>query len=231
MSERGPYPWTRNIRERLIAAGVDMRANAHVGHALNEGEIELIEQEVAGHVAAMLDALLIDRKRDHNTADTPQRVAKMLVREVFAGRYVPPPPVTDFPNVSQLDQLYVVGPIAVRSACSHHLVPIMGSAWIGVVPGERVIGLSKFGRIAEWIMGRPQIQEEATVMLADEIERLTHPLGLGVVVKAAHLCCSWRGLKDQSEMTTSVMRGVLRDDPAARSEFLTFIGGHRFTCR
>lgn len=222
---------SKKLRDRLKSKGVRMHANDHIGEHLTQHEKIALQEEVEQRVAAMLDSLLIDRDADHNSRDTHRRVAKMFMQEVFSGRYSDKPPVTEFPNVSQLDQLYVVGPISVRSACSHHLVPILGNAWVGVIPGENVIGLSKFGRIAEWIMARPQIQEEATVMLADEIEALCKPLGLGVVVKAAHMCCSWRGLKDNSEMTTSVMRGVLRDDPAARSEFLTFIGGHRFTCR
>src|SRR5699024_3887192 len=106
-----------------------------------------------------------------------RRVAKMYVDEVFGGRYQAPPKVTRFPNVSRLDQLMVVGPIRVRSACSHHLCPIMGKVWIGVLPqaDSELIGLSKYARICHWVMSRPQIQEEAVMMLADELERRIKP--------------------------------------------------------
>jgi GTP cyclohydrolase I len=125
-----------------------------------------------------------------------------------------------------LDEVYTVGPIAVRSACSHHLVPIVGQAWIAVKPSDRVIGLSKFNRLVEWVMSRPQIQEEATVMLADCIEQLIEPQGLAVIIKAQHLCMSWRGVRDLgTTMTTSVMRGIFLDVPSARAEVLTLLGG------
>jgi len=147
---------------------------------------------------------------------------------VFRGRYVPPPRVTDFPNARKLDELYTVGPITVRSACSHHMVPIIGQAWIGVVAKDRVIGLSKFSRLTEWVLSRPQIQEEATVQLADLLEGLLQPAGLAVVVRANHMCMSWRGVKDRNTvMVTSVMRGVFRTDPAARAEFMALTRGGR----
>lgn len=199
-------------------------ANANVAAELRPGDLDQVQYEVEGHVAAMLDSLLIEQ--DHNTEGTAARVAKMLVREVFAGRYQAKPSLTDFPNVSELDQIYVVGPIQVRSCCAHHLVPIMGQAWVGIVPSERVIGLSKFHRLTEWIMGRPQIQEEATQQLADVIEDAVKPRALGLVVRASHLCCAWRGVRDQdSLMTTSVMRGLFKTDGVSRGEFLTLIRG------
>lgn len=189
-----------------------------------EHERATIEANVEAAVEQLLDALQIDWRNDHNTHGTPHRVAKMYVREVFAGRYDPPPKLTDFPNVSNLDQIYVVGPVAVRSACSHHLVPIIGRAWIAVLPGDRVIGLSKFSRLARWVMARPQIQEEATVQLADAIEQAIAPRGLAVIVQAQHLCMTWRGVKEeQTAMTTSVMRGEFRDDASARAEVLRLV--------
>lgn len=215
------------IRTRLIESGATFPANGNVASALEPGDLDAIQAEAEGHVAALLDTLLI--ARDHNTEDTPARVAKMLVREVFGGRYLPRPDVTDFPNVSKLDQIYVVGPIAVRSCCAHHLVPILGQAWVGVVPSERVIGLSKFHRLAEWVMARPTIQEEATQQLADVIEHAVRPRALGVVVRAKHLCCAWRGVRDEpSLMTTSVMRGLFKTDGDARREFLALIRGQGF---
>ena len=185
-----------------------------------------MEAEAERHVAGLLRCLAIDAAGDHNSTDTPRRYARMLVREVFAGRYAPRPALTDFPNARKLDELYAVGPITIRSACAHHLVPIIGEAWIGVIPEERVIGLSKFSRLAQWVMSRPQIQEEAIVMLADEIEAAIAPAGLAVVMRAKHLCCAWRGVRDGGQMmTTSVMRGVLRTDSTARREFLSLVAG------
>lgn len=218
-----------NIRERMIKAGVPFFANDNISQYLEDGDLEKIQSDVEVAMQGVLDALLIDTTNDHNTIETAKRVAKMYVREVFKGRYLPRPAVTDFPNAKRLDEMYTVGPITVRSACSHHLVPIMGHAWIGVIPGERVIGLSKFNRLTEWVMSRPHIQEEAAVMLADEIEGLIKPKGLAVVIRAAHQCMTWRGVREtDTSMTTSVMRGLLMENEKARNEFLMTIRGQGF---
>ena len=105
----------------------------------------------------VLESLVIDTESDHNTQDTARRVAKMYVTEVFRGRYLPIP-VTEFPNVEHLNELMIVGPITVRSACSHHLCPIIGRVWIGVMPDEHsnLIGLSKYARLCDWVMSRPR---------------------------------------------------------------------------
>lgn len=203
---------------------VDGPANANLAALLPDGALAAAESDVKRHVAGILAALGI--APDHNTRDTPERVARMLVHEVCAGRFAPCPTITDFPNAANLDQIYAVGPIAVRSCCAHHLVPILGEAWIGVLPGERIIGLSKFHRLTEWIMARPQIQEEATEQLADAIENAIAPLGLGVIVRARHFCTAWRGVRDgPSVMTTSVMRGAFRDKKEARAEFMSLVAG------
>lgn len=217
------------IRERLLSAGAKFHANDNIADFIVDGELDLLQQEVAQQVQGLLESLVVDTANDHNTVDTAQRVAKMFIREVYKGRYLPPPSVTDFPNAKNLSQIYTVGPISVRSACSHHLVPIMGEAWIGVIPSERVIGLSKFNRLTDWIMARPQIQEEATVQLADYIEKLIQPKALAVVVKASHLCMTWRGVRESdTSMTTSVMRGAFMDNPAARAEFFSIIKGQDY---
>lgn len=196
-------------------------ANQNIANTLESGDLDTIQAEAESAVRQLLKALRIDFEHDHNTQDTPQRVARMLVRETFAGRYQPRPRVTDFPNVKNLDELYTVGPIAVRSCCAHHLCPIEGSAFVGVIPGERIIGLSKFSRLTEWVMARPQIQEEATVQLADEIEDLIQPRGLGVIVSARHSCMTWRGVREpDSKMVTSVMRGLFMKNDAAKAELL-----------
>ena len=167
--EVGPAPVSLRIRERLQQAGVSFFANDNLADHLREGELEQLEIEVAGKVRDMLRSLVIDIDNDHNTEETAERVARMYLHEVFKGRYHKQPKIASFPNVKKLDEIYTVGPISVRSACSHHLVPILGSCWIGIKPGDRVIGLSKFARVADWVFSRPHIQEEAVMILADEI--------------------------------------------------------------
>jgi GTP cyclohydrolase I len=174
----------------------------------------------------MLNSLVIDVEHDHNTLETARRVAKMYVTEVFRGRYVPLPNVTEFPNASHLNELMIMGPVTVRSACSHHLCPIMGKLWIGVMPNQdsNLSGLSKYSRVADWVMSRPQIQEEAVLHLADLLMEMMKPDGLAVVMEADHFCMHWRGVKDNaSKMTNSVMRGVFLDNGALRREFLSLI--------
>lgn len=200
------------------------KANANIGQAPDM-------QAVENACAALLDALVIDWKNDPNTKETPKRMAKMYVKEVMRGRYELRPEIKEFPNQNGLDQLYVVGPIRINSMCSHHMVPIVGQAWLGILPSKegKVLGLSKFARLADWIFRRPQIQEEATIQLADEIEALTEARGIAVAVKAQHLCMSWRGVNDPNAMmTTSVTRGLLREKAAARAEFFEMIKGSGF---
>lgn len=216
------------IAARIMVDDARFDANSNIADYILPGEIDELQAEVETAVETLLDALVIDRARDHNSMETPRRVAKMFLREVFAGRYEKPPALTHFPNVRQVDEIYTVGPIPIRSACSHHLVPIIGDAWVGVIPGERLIGLSKFSRITQWIMSRPQIQEEAAAMLADELEGAFEPLALAVVIKARHFCCGWRGVKDGSEMVSSVMRGLFRKSDAARDEFMAIISAQGF---
>jgi len=181
-------------------------------------------------VAEVLRALVIDTESDHNTQDTARRVAKMYLREVFAGRYVAQPPVTEFPNFARLNELMIVGPVTVRSACSHHFCPIIGRVWVGVMPNEHsnLIGLSKYARLVEWLMTRPQIQEEAIAQLAELLQDKMQPDGLAIVMEADHYCMQWRGVKDMdSKMTNSVMRGSFLKDPNLRREFLALLTGRK----
>ena len=220
-------PVSQKIREKLKKAKKRFHANDNIAEFLEPGDLEGLLKEVQGKLAGVLDSLVIDSQSDHNTQDTAKRVAKMFVNEVFAGRYVNQPEMTEFPNVAHLNELMVIGPITVRSACSHHLCPIMGKVWIGVLPNEKsnLIGLSKYARIAEWIMARPQIQEEAVIQLADTLEATMKPLGIAVVMDADHLCMQWRGVKDaDSKMLNSVMRGTFLKDPNLRREFLSLLG-------
>ena len=219
-------PVSVRIRERIRNARKRFHANDNISEFIEPGELEKLLDEVSGKMKGVLDSLVIDTVHDHNTGDTARRVAKMYLTEVFKGRYVKAPTITEFPNAEHLNELMIVGPIKVRSACSHHFCPVIGQVWIGVMPNERtnVIGLSKYARLAEWVMGRPQIQEEAVVMLADLIQEKTQPDGLAIVMEATHFCMGWRGVKDlDSKMINSVMRGVFLKDPNLRREFLSLI--------
>ncbi|MEW6466819.1 MAG: GTP cyclohydrolase I [Pseudomonadota bacterium] len=219
-------PVSVKIRERVRAARKRFHANDNIADFIEPGELERLLDEVTEKMQGVLDSLVIDTAHDHNTTDTARRVAKMYLTEVFKGRYVKGPTVTEFPNAEHLNELMIVGPITVRSACSHHFCPVIGKVWIGVLPNERtnVIGLSKYARLAEWIMGRPQIQEEAIIQLADLIQDKTSPDGLAIVMEATHYCMAWRGVKDMdSKMINSVMRGVFLKDPNLRREFLSLI--------
>lgn len=215
---------TDDIAQAFRTNGIPFAANDNISEHMLPGDVGLIQQDVEEACHALLRALVIDTKEDPNTKETARRMAKMFVREVFRGRYEPMPALKDFPNQKSLDEVYIVGPITVRSACSHHFVPIVGRCWFGVIPGERVIGLSKFARLADWIFRRPQIQEESTIQLADIIEETIKPKALAVVVEAEHLCMTWRGVEEtSSKMTTSVMRGLFREDTDARAEFLRLL--------
>ncbi|MEI8326315.1 MAG: GTP cyclohydrolase I [Betaproteobacteria bacterium] len=223
-------PVSVKIRERLKAAGQRFNANDNIADFMLAGELEKLLDEVAEKMRGVLSSMVIDTARDHNTADTAKRIAKMYLKEVFQGRYVAAPAITEFPNAERLNELMIVGPITVRSACSHHLCPVIGKIWIGVLPNEHtnVIGLSKYARLAQWVMGRPQIQEEAVVQLADLIQEKTQPDGLAIVMEASHFCMGWRGVKDlDSKMVNSVMRGSFLKDGNLRREFLALIPGKR----
>jgi len=229
MSSSAPpekIPASERIRYRLVSAGCAHHANDNISAFIEEGELDELQAEVQAKMQEVLRALVIDTDSDHNTQDTAKRVAKMFVREVFKGRYVPMPAVTEFPNFTRLNELMIVGPITVRSACSHHLCPIMGRVWIGLLPNEHsnLIGLSKYTRICDWIMSRPQIQEEAVTMLANELQERVQPDGLAIVMEADHFCMHWRGVKDtETKMTNSVMRGAFLKDPDLRREFLSLL--------
>ena len=224
--ETGLEPASTRIRARISRAGQRFHANDNIAAFLEPGDLDALIDEVEGKMKGVLESLVIDTESDHNTQDTARRVAKMYIKEVFRGRYMPPPPVTEFPNAERLNELMIVGPITVRSACSHHFCPIMGRLWIGLMPNEHsnLIGLSKYSRLAEWVMSRPQIQEEAITQMAELLMRKVSPDGLAVVMEADHFCMHWRGVKDsETKMVNSVMRGSFLKDAALRREFLSLI--------
>lgn len=213
------------------------RANENLFEVGNYDWNPIEKQELREHIlknttkacADLLEALQIGL--DHNTQGTAYRMAKMFVDEVFHGRYSDRPSLTFFPNYNNIDQIYTIGPVSVRSTCSHHFVPIIGKAWFGVFPNAdtRMLGLSKFARLADWIFARPQIQEEATDQLGELIETYMKMDGLAIVVKAQHFCTAWRGIKENEQtMVTSYMRGIFKEDAKARAEFFELIKGQGY---
>jgi GTP cyclohydrolase I len=221
-------PVSGQVRARIVAAGRRFHANDNIAEFIHgPAELKALEDEIAARMQALLESLVIDTESDHNTQGTARRVARMFVNETFKGRYHAMPAVTEFPNASKLNELMIVGPITVRSACSHHLVPIIGKLWIGVLPSERsnLVGLSKYSRIADWVMSRPQIQEEAVMQLADLLEARLQPEGVALVLEADHYCMQWRGVKDESHMVNSIMRGAFLTNPELRREFLQLVRG------
>jgi GTP cyclohydrolase I len=212
------------LRKRMSTIKHKHFANDTIYTYLDPGDVKLIECEVAEAFEDVLKALVINTDDDHNTKDTAHRVAKMFVHEIFRGRYYPPPEVTAFPNVKQYDQLYMSGPMSINSTCAHHFQPIKGKAYVGIFPGDKVVGLSKFNRIVDWVASRPQIQEEMTEQIADMIEKETDAKGVAVVIKAEHFCMTARGVKEhESEMVTSVLRGVIRNDDTLRQELFSLL--------
>ena len=219
-------PVSARVRARLQRAKQRYHANDNIAAYIDPSEIDALHEEVASKFQAVLESLVIDTSSDHNTHDTARRVAKMYLTEVFRGRYEAAPPVTEFPNAERLNELMIVGPITVRSACSHHFCPIIGRLWIGLIPNEHsnLIGLSKYSRLANWIMSRPQIQEEAITQIAELLMNKVSPDGLAVVMEADHFCMHWRGVKDSdTKMINSVMRGSFLKDPTLRREFLSLL--------
>lgn len=170
----------------------------------------------------LLVALGVPHDTDPNFVGTPRRIAKMYTQELCAGLFEPRPTLTAFPKPATADQMIAVGPLVVHSLCPHHFAPIIGHAWVGVIPGERLLGLSKYARLVRWCAARPIMQETLTAMIADELATaLPDAVGIGVVVRAEHLCMKWRGVREsQALTTTSAMRGALLDNQAARDEFI-----------
>ena len=211
---------SETIRQRLELAGARYYANDNISEfILSDSEIDQLVNEVATEMQGVLNALVIDTKNDHNTQETARRVAKMFVLETFSGRYRPVPRVTAFPNMGY-KSLYTTGPISIRSTCAHHLQNIRGSCWVGIVPEDEVIGLSKFNRLVHHICERPQIQEEMTTQIAQALKEYAKTEHVAVVVKAEHFCMSQRGVKEHSsDMSTAVMLGRFLEDPNLKSEF------------
>ena len=210
---------SRIIRNRIEKAGARYHSNDNIAAFINEGELDQLQIEVQHAMQDVLQALVIDTHNDHNTNETAKRVAKMFIQETFGGRYVPEPRVTSFPNMGY-KSLYTTGPITIRSTCAHHFQNIVGKCWVGIVPEDEVIGLSKFNRIVHHIAERPQIQEEMTTQIADALIAYAKTPNVAVLVKAEHHCMTHRGVKEhESDMTTAIMLGGFETNADLKKEF------------
>ena len=163
-------PISKKIKERIKKAGKRFHSNDNISEFIEDGEMDLLQAEVQDKLQGVLDSLVSDTENDHNTQETAKRVAKMYIRETFGGRFKPAPRVTSFPNMGY-KSMYTSGPISIRSTCAHHFQNIVGRAWVGIIPNGEVIGLSKFNRIVHHIVERPQIQEEMTTQIAEELKK------------------------------------------------------------
>jgi len=168
-----------------------------------------------------LTALGFDFQNDPNMDETPKRVSKMYIEEIFSGVYTEQPKITVFPNTENYDEL-IISSWDFSSTCSHHALPFLGKVIIGILPGDKLLGLSKYGRIVEWFAHRPQLQENLTQQIGNHLMGLIKPKGLGVYVKAHHMCASIRGVKQHNaEMITTAMYGLMKENHSLKQEFMT----------
>ncbi len=210
------------IRKRLADAGARYWAGDNISEHIEPGEKEQLIDELQVKFHAVLESLVIDTDNDPNSADTGRRLAKMYVNEIMSGRYDPRPKATAFPNDSQ--EAYK-GMLVVRSElksmCSHHHQPVAGVAYIGIIAHKKLIGLSKYTRIAQWCARRGTLQEELAMVIAKEIKKSTESQHVGVYIQATHGCCENRGIMAHSSLTqTTVLEGAFKDDPATKKEFM-----------
>ena len=196
-------------------------AGDNISEYITEDHKEKLIEEATVAFEKVLDTLLIDRETDPNSHGTAKRLAKMYFNEIMAGRYEPAPDATAFPNDSadRYEGMLVVRS-ELRSMCSHHHQPVVGVAYIGIIAAQKLIGLSKYTRIAQWCARRGTLQEELCNDIAREIERATGATDLGVYIQATHGCCENRGIMAHSSLTqTTVLKGAFKDDPATKKEF------------
>jgi len=210
------------IKKRLEEAGIRYWANDNISEVLREGEKEQLIEEAIPAFENVLQHLLIDTKTDPNSQDTARRMAKMYINEIMSGRYDVMPNPSSFPNY--IEDGYE-GMLVVRSEltslCSHHHQTVKGVAYIGIIAGPKLLGLSKYTRIAQWCARRGTLQEELNVMIANAIQKETGSENVGVYVQATHGCCENRGIKAHSSLTqTTVLRGAFKNDPATKKEFM-----------
>lgn len=228
-------PISQVITERMVNRGHRFWAGDNVADFIyDEDEKQALIDEATAKFEAVLDTLLIDRHNDPNSKDTGRRMAKMYINELFEGRFTRPPKITAFPNEDPDTRFagMLIATAELKSMCSHHHQPVNGKAWIGILPSTRVIGLSKYARLAQWYARRGTLQEELTKQIADGIQKYTGSQDIGVVVVAEHGCCTNRGIMANDSSTwTSVLRGQFFN-PSVKQEFYNLIQGglNKFQC-
>ena len=213
---------SQKIKERVLSAGARAWANDNISDYMEEGEKQLLIEEAMPAFENVLQSLVIDTETDPNSMDTARRMAKMYINEIMSGRYDPMPNPSAFPNYIEggYEGMLVVRS-ELTSLCSHHHQTVKGVAYIGIIAGPKLLGLSKYTRIAQWCAMRGTLQEELNVMIANEMQKQTGSEHVGVYVQATHGCCENRGIKAHSSLTqTTVLRGAFKDDPATKKEFI-----------
>ena len=216
---------TSSIKAQLMESGIRHWAGDNISEVLMDGDKDIIIEEATVAFEGVLDALLIDRHTDPNSMDTARRLAKMYVNEIMSGRYDPAPSCTAFPNEpDNITNEKYEGMLVVRSEltsmCSHHHQPVNGVAYIGIIAADKLIGLSKYTRIAQWCAMRGTLQEELCNDIAREIMKATGSTDVGVYIQATHGCCENRGIRAHSSLTqTTVLKGSFHNDPACKNEF------------
>lgn len=209
------------VRERLRKKGVRFYANDNISEHISEFELKEIQNELAYKFQDVLETLIIDTDNDPNSNETAKRLAKMYIHELMRGRYYPMPNATSFPNHTDdaYDGMLVVRS-ELKSVCSHHHQPVTGVAYIGILAADKLIGLSKYTRIAQWCARRGTLQEELAMDITKEIMAATGAKDCGVYIQATHGCCENRGIMAHSSLTqTSVLKGAFKTDPGTKKEF------------
>ena len=213
---------TKEIIQKLKDRKIRYWANDNISEVLEEGDKQALIEEAIPAFENVLQKLLIDTETDPNSMDTARRMAKMYINEIMSGRYDKMPNPSAFPNYIEggYEGMLVVRS-ELTSLCSHHHQTVKGVAYIGIIAGPKLLGLSKYTRIAQWCAMRGTLQEELNVMIADAIQRETGSEHVGVYVQATHGCCENRGIKAHSSLTqTTVLRGAFKNDPATKKEFI-----------
>ena len=212
---------SKTIKDRIEQAGKRYWAGDNISEHIQEGELDQLVDELTGKFLGVMDSLIIDQVNDPNSKGTAKRLAKMYVHELMVGRYEPMPPATAFPNDSddRYDGMLVVRS-ELKSMCSHHHQPVSGIAYIGIIAAEKLIGLSKYTRIAQWCARRGTLQEELANDVAREIQKATGANDVGVYVRMTHGCCENRGIMaHDSSTTTTVLKGAFNKDASTKKEF------------
>ena len=213
---------SQKIKERIDADGARSWANDNISKYLEEGDKEKLIEEAMPAFENVLKSLVIDTETDPNSMDTARRMAKMYINEIMSGRYDPMPNPSAFPNYIEggYEGMLVVRS-ELTSLCSHHHQTVKGVAYIGIIAGPKLLGLSKYSRIAQWCARRGTLQEDLNVMIANQIQEITGSEHVGVYVQATHGCCENRGIKAHSSLTqTTVLRGAFKNEPDVRKEFI-----------